>query len=69
MIGFGPQWRIRTPIYTSSSDKVGYMYGDYYTDLDGQIVARITRYHVELPAATSSLCGSHVVDPDPTYEG
>lgn len=69
MIGFGNQERIRTPVYTASSDKVGYMYGDYYTDLDGNLIARIIKYHVELPAAGSCVSGSHVVTPDNTYEG
>jgi hypothetical protein len=69
MIGFKPQRRIRTPVYTASSEKVGYMYGDYYTDLDGIIVARITKYHIELPAASACVSGSHVVTPDSTYEG
>lgn len=64
MIGFKPQERIRTPIYTASSEKVGYMYGEYYTSLDGILIARIIRYHIELPAAGSSCCGSHVVTPE-----
>lgn len=70
MAGFRDQQHAgRTPVYTVASRKVGYMCGDCYTDLNGKVIARILRYKVELPASTSSVSGSHIVTPDPTYEG
>jgi hypothetical protein len=70
MAGFhDPPGPVRWPIYTTDSRKVGYMEGVWYTDLRGRKIARITKYHVELPAATSSLSAVHVVTPDSTYEG
>jgi hypothetical protein len=69
MIGFRPTRRRRTPVYTSDSVKVGYMEGEYFTDLDGYLVARIIRYHAELPAVAASCSGSHVVTPEERFEG
>lgn len=68
MIGFLPQERIRTPVYTSSSEKVGYMYGEYFTSLDGILIARILKYKIELPAANACVSAVHVVTPELTHE-
>lgn len=59
----------RSPVYTTASRKVGYIQGEWYLGLGGQKIARITKYHSELPAATSSLSAVHVITPDSTYEG
>lgn len=70
MAGFREtQGPARTPVYTVASRKVGYIDGQWFTDLEGRRVARITKYHVELPAASQSCCGSHLVSPDERYEG
>ena len=68
-IGYKPGRKKREPVYSSASIKVGYLEGSWFTDLQGRKIARITKYHVELPAANSSCSGSHVVTPDSTYEG
>ena len=70
MAGFHePPGTARYPVYTVASRKVGYMEGVWFLDLEGRRVARITKYHIELPAATSSLSAVHVVTPDERYEG
>lgn len=69
MAGFREQQGpARTPVYTCDSRKVGYICGQWFMRVDGTLVARITRYHIELPEATSSLSGSNLICPEESWE-